>query len=1711
MGAGGDHVGSAYVDIDVNASPAEAALAALEAKTDRTFAEIGRKKAEATLDVKTTEFDAKIDKAKGELDDLESKKARVSVSLKGDVEKEIAEVKAEIKQLDRERATIKIDSKQVRAANKEQRLMSDARALDERRALDQAKAERALTSERQRSTTETIRNRAQLAKLSSDYEKLAGKQRTLQKSSAGIFSSKSIGTAENEARKLERVGSEMDLVKHKIESLGGSVDGLDPSVRRNSSLLDRWISRLGDTTIRIGPLTTSLKGLGVGLGLLGPLVFDLGGGLVSLAGFLGAGIAGAAAVGGGALAGFGLSAIGVGAIIKPLASEFIMAAKATSKLSEAQIKYGKGSTQAKTAQEQLSHTMAGVDPAVRKSAESYGNLKTSWKELTSAAKPAVFGAFSQSMKTAQALLPGFARESTKTTQVAAKAWDGWMKSLRSSEAKGLLNGIMGDFRQSIPGLASGLASLGAMLGRIGAAGAHFLPGLSHGFADWANNLEKSVGGGQKLTGEIGGMVNKMRDFGHLSQDTGSFLVHFFGASASAGDGLSNSLDRVMKKWNRWSQTAEGKASLKNFFSESKGATEDFMSSLGHFTQLLFEFSRATAPVANGLLKIVTFIGDLVSAADQIVGVKSVFQGLGVVLAGLFVAARAKAWATTIGEGAAALDGLAQRMGATVGGWLGMTAATEADTAALAANAAAAEADAGAQLSLAGASGEAGAAMGAEGLAADAGAAEGAMAGATQGAGLFAAAMAPEVLIPAAAIAALALFIGNTGKATTAFEEAHAAFMETEDMSKSIHKITAAGEHYNESIHEQISATKEVSDAKQHYLKLVNNGAPERKIIAALSNLNRAERQQANNARNLGVERAKNVKTDERALHTAEKRVSAAKAEERAARKTETGLDNKGNVINKHESSTWERDLAKAQRERAAAQREVAQTATALVAATVPLERQAKGLKPITEQAAQGLQHLAKTAGAQAAKKIGSFVDPKDVERATALSNRLTKLGQGSTVKKIAVKSSGADETLGKLQRLQKQTSRVTTARLNVKTNSEGASQKLSKLSSLSQKVSGANPTIHILANADNAEQAIQHLSSHLRAVAQKKYQARIDAIDQTTAPGSAARAKLTAIAQKKYQARLTAIDNASHPAAAAKAALDKVGATHPHPSITVNAAQALSSTQMVIGQLSALNGYTAHANVYVGLSGPGAGKIGHYSGGPSMYMPSFAVGGPSDAMLERAAEKAVLVPAGQSRKVNKPTMLTGEEPGHPEYVIATNPAYRTANERYLESAAGDLGKEVVPAYKHGGHHGGGSHAGGGSGGPKGETDQEKRDKTLAHHPPTPKHRSHKIAKVEKWGPVAAYNAAETDAGIKEELYSNLFSHDESEIKAGRMDNWEFARLKGLLSDQVSDYHKLGNLVPDIKQAIDKELGSIHGLVDNEGEFSKKSLRGLTRSISKEKAKLSKLKKGKNESDSSFRKRKLPFEQSITSMETEQHKKEKERQRLLEIRQEAKTELSEVSGAKKMNEVKTNAARSEDELQYVNDVESGAVESPYAENEKDEELVEESEAFKRAKADLVSAELRGDIPGAEAARAHMIEIAEGEYTAAQATPSPEDDIDVGERLKQLREPGGGGSGGLPPTIGEQTASMNAARETLYQTFASNITGPAGQLVSSMLSGAAPGYGPRAYATPGVGGAMAGATDGDHAAAGTINNVTNNFAAPPPDPHTFTKNLVFELNA
>lgn len=703
----GERVDSAYVEIGISDAPAIAGMRRLRAEIDRQMAAIDRQKAAAKVDADITSFDRKIDTTKRKL--MELRKARAEATVTADVSafnRKIAETEAKLKALSAQRATIRVDAKELRDANRAADIAARKASAMSKAWLDNERASKKLTVARESDTASIIKNGAEVDKLRARYNRLTNDAARLEQKTGrpgGLFHT------EKERLELARLRSEIQLTAHRIQSFGGTVEDIVPDLEDNESWIRRWGDALVHTRVHLGFFSASVRQLTIGLVALGPVLTSLIGSATSVVGVLGTGLAGASVVGAAGIAGLVTSAIGAALIIKPIFTEIGEVMKLQSAYTKAVIKYGKGSEQAGKAQEKLATGLKEIAPGARHALMELGKLKESFRERTGGpARKAIFGGFAESVKTAKALMPSFAKESVRGIETVSGAWNKWMRALRSGEGKRGIETIMKNLNKSLPPLLNGFGSLGAALGRITVSASKFLPSLNRGFASWAQGIENSVGSGNELDRKVERLIQHMRDWGHLAQATGRLLITLFNTSADSGDGLLKTLTKTFNTWTAWMQTVEGQESLKNFFAEAATETKQLFSALGQLAQLLWAAGRATAPISAGLFTALNVLGNFVQAAAAFGPMRDLLKSVGVILAGIWAVGKVQAFAGAVSGAAAALRGLA---GAQV-----------------AVNVAQAAAGAGGAAGLARRSGEAGAGGAAIG--------EGAAMGATAGAGIW---------------------------------------------------------------------------------------------------------------------------------------------------------------------------------------------------------------------------------------------------------------------------------------------------------------------------------------------------------------------------------------------------------------------------------------------------------------------------------------------------------------------------------------------------------------------------------------------------------------------------------------------------------------------------------------------------------------------------------------------------------------------------------------------------------------------------------------------------------------------------------------------------------------------------------------------------------------------------------------------------------------
>ena len=209
--------------------------------------------------------------------------------------------------------------------------------------------------------------------------------------------------------------AEMAQLEAELE-LMGRTHPVDIETRLSRSFLGAGLAKVGDwagslaeTTVRVGPFTTTVKKAAVALTLLGSAIADVGASLVSLVGVFATGLVGSIAVGTSGLLGMGMAFGGVFAAMKPLAAEYKQLSTLSGAYDRAVASYGKNSKQAATAQKKLNTALSQADPNVRSAIKSMSAARQEWDALTGKMARKSFGSIlKESMGTWRTLIPTFA-------------------------------------------------------------------------------------------------------------------------------------------------------------------------------------------------------------------------------------------------------------------------------------------------------------------------------------------------------------------------------------------------------------------------------------------------------------------------------------------------------------------------------------------------------------------------------------------------------------------------------------------------------------------------------------------------------------------------------------------------------------------------------------------------------------------------------------------------------------------------------------------------------------------------------------------------------------------------------------------------------------------------------------------------------------------------------------------------------------------------------------------------------------------------------------------------------------------------------------------------------------------------------------------------------------------------------------------------------
>ena len=663
------------------------------------------------------QLDKDIAQAQADVDRLSAKNAVVEFD--GDTGKLMAALetaKREVQEATHKKAVFEFET---RGINKVLAEMGAVQALKEK-----------MTKTSGDNVAATDKEALAVAKLRESYNKLASERLKLQRATRP---GNQFGT-EGERLALARVNAEMRQMEHEGQRLGAGLEHITQDVEGSRGGFVNWARNIGDTRVNMLAFSGTVKSMSIALGGLAPIIAGLVGSLSALVGAVGAGLVGAFGIGAGALTGFGLAAIGAGIALHQPIHQLGIAHKATTQYADAVQKYGKNSKQAQAKQAQMNSALKGLPRSAQQAMKSLGDMRVQFMKLGGTSiRNDFFTSFAKGIKTAQALLPTFAKGSASVFHQASQGFNDWMKGLRGGEAQGILHNLFSNASKDIGPLMAGLGSLGTAFGRFISLASNAGPGISTTFKNWAQGIADATGKGSGFGATVDSLVSKAKSLGSFLSATGRLAIAFFGAGADSGQRMLDTMTKAENRWTSWMKSAAGQNSLHQFFSDAVDNTTQLFRALAPLARTITALSAAFLPLTTGILKGATYIGDFVHFLTQIPGLLPAIHGLGVGLAGIFVATKIRAYVGIFQSFLRFIGVMAAEETAATAATAANTAAVEANTAALAANAGAAEASGAAHLAMGGeaAAGEA-ALVGVDGAALSAaggmGAAEGAAGG-----------------------------------------------------------------------------------------------------------------------------------------------------------------------------------------------------------------------------------------------------------------------------------------------------------------------------------------------------------------------------------------------------------------------------------------------------------------------------------------------------------------------------------------------------------------------------------------------------------------------------------------------------------------------------------------------------------------------------------------------------------------------------------------------------------------------------------------------------------------------------------------------------------------------------------------------------------------------------------------------------------------------
>jgi hypothetical protein len=695
-----DILATGRIDIDLNDKDAVAGLRALDAQFDRTMRSIEGKEAEVSIsgNLKELRRDLKHAEALQEgyekkISALQEKHERLRQSKKSTaaVKQEISNFEqakkalesqlpvyrkraeyveqylVDLRQTNKELGNVAAAEKAVEGATKrataaqtqqnkalqdygrmqaramvEDKRRTDAAITNERAAIrmrsEAAALDRKITRER---LVGAAQEEAAVARLQARYSQLYEQHQRAERSRTKARVLFSPAATQRVQISQSRTLAEMTLLQKELQLMGAKpitqdVDLKLKEERTGAGIFAKIANVLSGTTVRVGPLTTTLAGLGKAFLLLGPIITGVVGHLGALTAAVGSGLYGAFGVASAAALGFGISLGGVGLVLPKLLNDFKNLNTLQDAYHKQVLKTGANSEKAKTKLKEFEHALGEVPPTTLKTFEAIDKLSSEWGRFTNTLRPQFYKSLAASVDLVSTRMGWFQRNTTEAFTQVTNGWNAWMKRLSSDSATGTLATLGDNANRSIKPLMSGLGNLAAAWARVAASFSRHLPGLLRGFDAWSGGIARGTEKTEALDKRVDKAVKSMRSLGHFVASLGRWLVALFAPGVKVGsdalEGYSAALDRSTA-----SMRGAKREKIAEFFAQATTTSERFIKAMAPFGEIFFEWTTIMRPFTDVLVVMLRLLGDVMQAVLGFGPAKLAFQvAFGIFLGGKLI-------------------------------------------------------------------------------------------------------------------------------------------------------------------------------------------------------------------------------------------------------------------------------------------------------------------------------------------------------------------------------------------------------------------------------------------------------------------------------------------------------------------------------------------------------------------------------------------------------------------------------------------------------------------------------------------------------------------------------------------------------------------------------------------------------------------------------------------------------------------------------------------------------------------------------------------------------------------------------------------------------------------------------------------------------------------------------------------------------------------